>query len=138
MLLCPLFGAAIVCAIAFGLRRLARRVSLPLALVIAHSLLILVAIALYPTGIFIADEVGFDDIYAAYLFVPGTHIYLAVGNLIVEPSGSLLFRLFSSHVASIFGIVVLPGVFGAIVGGIQWYLLGCGFEYLRSRRPRLA
>jgi hypothetical protein len=109
-----------------------------MALVLGHSALILLAMALYPTGIFIADEIGFDDIYGAYLFVPGVHIYFAVGNLIVEPVAPLLFRFFSSHVASVFGIVILPGVLGGIVGGVQWYLLGRGFKYLRSRRPRVA
>jgi hypothetical protein len=135
--LIPLLGAAVICGLAYFLRRRFSDLTLPLALVISHSALLLLCVALYPTGIFTAD-IPFDDLYFAYFLFPGTHIDFAVGKFIIEPLTPVAFRLMSPRLASLVGIVFLPGLLGLFLGGLQWYFIGRGVNWLRSRRLRLA
>jgi len=98
------------------------RVSLPWTLVALHTAILLPIIALYPTGIFTPD-IPYDDVYMAYFLIPGFHIYWP-GILLAQAVKPLLNHALSAHLASIIGIVLIPGFTGLILGGIQWYLIG--------------
>ena len=58
-----------------------RRASFAEALAISYAIIIVIAIALYPTPIFWSNIHGFDDIYWVFMFIPGVHIY-HLGRLI--------------------------------------------------------
>jgi hypothetical protein len=99
-----------------------RRLSPPGKLVVVHTLIILAAMALYPTEIFIPAP-PFDDIYSIYFLVPGLHIML-IGMQVSHLLFPWLLTLMSHYAASILCIVFIPGVVGIILGGVQWYFIG--------------
>lgn len=113
-----------------------RRSSLPVKLVVIHTLIIVAAMALYPTGIFISQP-PFDDVYIIYVIAPGIHIYMLGLAL-----SAYLFPLFSTvmsrYAASVLCIVFIPGLTGIIVGGLQWYFIGkLILLFRRERQMRL-
>lgn len=107
------------------------KLTLAAKLLIIHSAVILVVIGMYPTGIFTPDF-PFDDIYLIYFFVPGIHIYWLGGQLVAMLKPFLL-SIYSRHMASIVGVVLIPGVVGLILGGVQWYLIGIIITRLAHR-----
>jgi hypothetical protein len=118
----PLVGGALVWGLACMFRWRFPRMALPIAFASSHTALLLLAVALFPTDIFIPN-IPFDDLYTAYFFIPGTHIWL-IGQSISNASLSFLFARMSSHWASITGIVFIPGFVGMVLGGLQWYAMG--------------
>jgi hypothetical protein len=107
-----------------------RRLSLPIKLVVVHTFIILVAMALYPTDIFIPDA-PYDDIYTIYVFVPGIHIYM-IGVKLSHQLFPWLLTKMSHYSASVLCIVFIPGVIGIIVGGLQWFVIGKIIVLFRS------
>jgi hypothetical protein len=132
----PLVGGAIVWALARVVRWRFPRLSLPVSLVFSHTALLLLCVALYPTGMFVAD-IPFDDLYLAYFLFPGTHISFLADKL-VEPLSAFLFAHLSSHDASVAGVILLPGFIGLAVGGLQWYFIGRLVGQLCSPRMKEA
>ena len=124
IIIAPIAIGLLTAGISMAIRRTAMgsRVSLPWTLVALHTAILIPIIALYPTGIFTPD-VPYDDVYAAYFFVPGFHIYWP-GILLAQAMKPLLRHTFSAHLASVFGVVLIPGFTGVVLGGIQWYLIG--------------
>ena len=129
-------GAGLVIAGALLIRRFFSTDSrlLPRHFVISHSLIILTFMALAPTGIFYGPE-PVDDIYGLYLLAPGIHLFW-LGEQISWVCSPGLFKMFSNHEASMIGIVIIPGLTGLILGGIQWFLLGCLFQKLSKHSRR--
>ena len=109
-----------------------RRLSLPVKLVVIHTLIISVAMALYPTDIFIPDA-PYDDVYIIYMLVPGFHIYMIVVQLSHQLFPWLLTKM-SHYTASVLCIVFIPGVVGIIIGGLQWYIIGKMIVLFRGER----
>ena len=107
-----------------------RRLTLPVKLVVIHTLIILVAMALYPTDIFIPNA-PYDDVYSIYVFVPGIHIYM-IGVQLSHQLFPWLLTKMSHYAASVFCIVFIPGVVGILVGGLQWYLIGKAIIFIRG------
>ena len=113
-----------------------RRLTLPVKLVVIHTLIILVAMALYPMNIFI-PEPPFDDIYTIYIFVPGIHIYM-IGLQLSHQLFPWLLTETSYRVASILCIVLIPGIVGILVGGLQWYFIGKAILFIKKQnKPKL-
>ncbi len=98
------------------------RLSLPIKLVVIHTTIIFVAIALYPTGIFI-PKTPYDDVYIIYLLVPGIHIFM-IGVTLSQQLWPWLLTKMSHYTASVICIVFIPGIVGIIVGGLQWFVIG--------------
>ena len=98
------------------------RVPFPWLLVIIHTVILGVCIALYPTGAFFAD-IPYDDGYIAYLFVPGPYVYW-LGVQAAHLLWPWLQTEMSFHAASIVCIVYIPGLVGLLVGTVQWYVIG--------------
>ena len=96
--------------------------SLPARLASIHTLIILAAMALYPTGIFISEP-PYDNVYTIYVLVPGIHIFM-LGLQLSHLLSPWLLMLMSRHAASILCVVFIPGAVGIIVGGLQWYFIG--------------
>src|SRR5438105_5115401 len=93
--------------VAFLLRRRFKRLSLPVSLVLSHSLLLLVCVALYPTGIFFGKP-PVDDLYGGFFLFPGPHLYLLAGKFFVEPLLPLLSPLLDHiHAHTSAGIAIL-------------------------------
>src|SRR5438874_3186819 len=133
----PLVGAVIVWMSAHYIRYRFPSFGLAASLLLSHTLLILLCIAIAPTGLLIPD-IPFDDLYLAYYLVPGTHIYFSIIQLVVEPLTPLAFRLMSPHTASIALIIFVPCLAGLLVGGLQWYLLGRVCERINVCRMKKA
>lgn len=111
------------------------RLSLPGRLAAIHTLIVTAAMALYPTGLFIADA-PYDDVYLIYVLVPGIHI-LVIGMQVSQQLFPLLSALLlSRRAASILCIVFIPGLVGIIIGGLQWYFIGKIILLLRGERQR--
>jgi hypothetical protein len=120
---------AILWFLAWALRWKFPGLSLPGSLVVTHTCLLLICVALLPTGIFFADP-PFDDLYFGYFLYPGIHIYLLSGP-VVEPLEQFLSHL--GYWGAILEGLVIPGLIGVVVGGAQWYLIGKLVEWLRRR-----
>lgn len=130
-----LIGSLLVVAGAVVIRRIFPMMSLPVALVLSQAAIILSAIALAPTDIFIPN-IPFDDLYVAYFYVPGPHIYVLahlVSGAVWNFASSGLLHALPYHLASIVAIVVLPGIVGLTIGTIQWFLIGLAWQRWRSR-----
>jgi hypothetical protein len=129
-----LIGLLLVVAGAVIIRRIVPMMSLPIALVLSQAAIILSAMALAPTDIFIPN-IPFDDLYVAYFYVPGSHIYVLaylVSGVVLNFASSGLHHILSHHLASIVAIVVLPGAVGLIIGTVQWFLLGLAWQRWRG------
>ena len=106
--------------------------SLAFSLVLSHTCLLLICAALFPTGIFFAPP-PVDDLYGGYFLFPGVHLYLLAGK-IIEPLQPFVGRIMPDYWGAILDIVILPGLVCAILGGVQWYLIGKAVERFRTRR----
>jgi|ERR1700730_11577051 hypothetical protein len=134
---------AINIAAVWFVARLIRRfshLSLTWSLVAAQTLLLLLCVALYPTGIFFAASPA-DDLYAGFFLFPGVHLYLLAGKLCLEPlmdSGfsNWLSQHVSARAANLIGLIFIPALLCAILGALQWYLIGKSIERVRARRTR--
>jgi hypothetical protein len=129
----PLAGGALVWGLAYMFRWRFPRMALPIAFASSHTALLLLAVALFPTEIFIPN-IPFDDLYTAYFCIPGTHILL-IGLSISKASSSFLFAHLPSHWASITGIVFVPGIVGMVLGGLQWYAMGNVVQHFTRHIP---
>ena len=98
--------------------------------VLLHTAIMLVLIGLYPTGWFIPG-IPFDDVYMAYYCIPGLHIYFPSALAAHHFFPWLLLHL-GDEAASIITIVILPGVAGIILGGLQWFIIGLIMEKTRT------
>jgi hypothetical protein len=127
---------AVTGAVIWVLARLLRwrwqHLSFPLSLALSHTILLVICVALAPTGIFFAEP-PFDDVYFGYFLYPGIHIYLLSGP-VVEVLNPFLYGL--DWWGAVLAGLVVPGLIGIIVGGIQWYLIGKLIECLRKNRYR--
>jgi hypothetical protein len=128
-----LIGPLLVVAGAAIVRRIVPMMSLPTALVLSQAAIILSAMALAPTDLFIPN-IPFDDLYVAYFYVPGPHIYmlaLLISGAVLKLTSSGVLHTLPYHLASIVAIVVLPGIVGLIIGTFQWFLLGLAWQRWR-------
>jgi hypothetical protein len=103
--------------------------SLPLRLVFAQAIIISICMALWRMGIFFNGA----DCFPPYFFVPGAFIYAMTEVLIVGPLNDPLFARFPYQLANVLLLVVIPGLVGMILSGVQWYFFG--WLYLKYR-PR--
>jgi hypothetical protein len=124
--------SAIVWFLAWALRWKFPRLSLPASLVITHTTLLLICVALLPTGILFVDP-PFDDLYLGYFLYPGIHIYLLSGP-VVKLLNPFLYHL--GYWGAVLAGLIIPGLIGVVVGGAQWYLIGKVIEWLRRSRAR--
>lgn len=111
-----------------------RRLSLPAKLVAIHTLIILAAMALYPTHLFVPGA-PYDDVYLIYVLVPGIHI-LMIGMHLSWLLFPWLLQLMPPHAASILCVVFIPGSVGIGAGALQWYFIGKIILLLRAGRQR--
>lgn len=125
-----LIGSVLVVAGAAIIRRLNLTISLPIALVLSQATIILCAMALAPTDIF-TPNIPLDDLYVAYFYVPGPHIYV-LAYLVSNFASSGVLHTFPYRLASIMGIVVLPGFVGLTIGALQWFLIGLAWKRWRG------
>jgi len=125
-----LIGPLMIVAGAVIIRRIVPMMSLPIALVLSQAAIILSAMALAPTDIFIPN-IPFDDLYVAYFYVPGPHIYV-LAHWVSGFASSGLLHILPYHLASIVAIVVLPGIVGLTIGTLQWFLLGLAWQRWRG------
>ena len=107
-----------------------KRVPCRWALALAHAVIVVLCMAMYKTDIFCPPG-PFDDVYASYLFVPGIHIYWLIQAFLSAPFWQRWLHGLPFHTASLLEIVFIPGVVGALVGSVQWYLLGSLLERTR-------
>jgi hypothetical protein len=107
-----------------------RRVSLAASLAVSHAVIVAVSIAFYPIPIFWGKSPEFDDVYWIFLFVPGMHIY-QLGRYIAYAIAHSLEAIMSFHLASLFVLVIIPGIVCLLIGTLQWYLLGRLWQRLR-------
>jgi hypothetical protein len=137
LVVCTFVGAGLVTGGALLIRRFVLQASRMHAVhfVTSHSLIILTLMALGWEG-FLIPPGFYDDVCWPYLFVPGFHLYW-IGGQIAQTFSPSLFKMFSSHEASMIGIVIIPGLTGLILGGLQWYILGYLFQKF-SKHLRLA
>lgn len=129
----PFVGGALVWGLARVFRWRFPRMALPSAFASSHTALLLLAVALFPTDIFIPN-IPFDDLYTAYFFIPGTHIFL-IGLWISNASNSFPFAHMSFQWASMTGIVFIPGFVGMVLGGLQWYAIGNVVQHFTRHVP---
>jgi hypothetical protein len=117
-----LISAPFVVGCALFFRRItpARVFSLPVFLAAGQGIVISLSMALFPCGIF--NNLG--DVFPPYLLVPGAFIYAVTDVLILGPLSNPLFSRLPYQSANILLLVVIPGLAGIILGGLQWYLLG--------------
>ncbi|MEI8289603.1 MAG: hypothetical protein WCH99_09020 [Verrucomicrobiota bacterium] len=128
-------GIGGVFVVGFGLmlrRWILRRASLPVLLAVSHAVIVVTSITLYPTYIFCVAP-PFDDMYWAFMLVPGIHIYW-LGYWL---GGCVDHYLHSSLIV----LLIIPGIVCLILGTLQWYLLGHLWQRLRPNpqygvRPR--
>lgn len=109
--------------------------SLPIRFAALHTALISGLTATYPTGLF--TLVPYDDVFVAYVAVPGFHIYVP-SAMFAHSLWPWLQTVLPYRSASLTCIVFIPGTLGLILGGIQWYMIGRVVVWYRQRRERLA
>src|SRR5256885_811654 len=131
-----------VLLVAWLLRRWFSRLSLSWSSVASQTLLLLLCVALFPTGIFFAEPPA-DDLYAGFFLFPGIHLYLLAGKLCLEPLmdhgfSNWLFQHAPVHAANLIGLVFLPAVPCAILGALQWFGIGKAIDWFGKRRVRNA
>jgi hypothetical protein len=128
---------AVTGAVVWFLARLLRwrwqQLSFPFSLVVSHTILLTICVALAPTGIFFADR-PFDDLYLGYYLFPGVHLYILAGT-IVQPLEPLCFRM-PEFWGAVMYLLIFPGIVCAVLGGAQWYLIGKLAEWIRAIRAR--
>lgn len=138
LLLIASVGAMLVVGLAQLLRlsRRLARVSTGLLLAASHTIIVCGWLALAP--LYIAAERAADspygDVFGPYLLVPGAHIYHPANVWFGQVAFPCLLGRMESFPASVICVVVGPGLVGLLVGGIQWYLLGAGWDRLVGRR----
>jgi hypothetical protein len=125
-------GATLVVGFSQLLRLFPRLAVLPTGLLLAasHTLVICMWLALSPLYIAAVWGSPYGDVFVPYLLVPGVHVYWQWFAPKVFPW--LLGRMESFHASGIC-VILLPGMVGLLVGGLQWYLLGAAWDRLRKR-----
>ena len=96
--------------------------SLPAKLAALHALIILAAMAFYPTDIFIPDA-PYDNVYIIYALVPGIHI-LMIATALSQLLFPWLLTIMPPRAASVLCVVFITGSVGILLGGWQWYFIG--------------
>jgi len=124
MILAVLIGGALVLGLAWVLRAfsLFRTIPYPWVLVLVHTLFIVLIVVTFPVDRFTSPP-PFDDLYSAFFFIPGFHIYV----LGLKASFHLLpwlERAFGHQTTGIASFLYIPSFVGSILGGLQWYWLG--------------
>jgi hypothetical protein len=128
--------------VAWFLRRWISRLTLTWSLVASQTVLVLLIVALYPTGVFFAEPpVG--DLYAGFFLFPGVHLYLLAGKLCLDPLmdhgfSNWLFQHFPELASNLIGLIFFPAVPCATLGALQWYGIGKAIEWINKRRARNA
>jgi len=98
--------------VAWFLRRWISRLTLTWSLVASQTVLVLLIVALYPTGVFFAEPpVG--DLYAGFFLFPGVHLYLLAGKLCLDPLmdhgfSNWLFQHFPELASNLIGLIFFP------------------------------
>jgi len=137
LLVIAFFGAFLVVGLAQLIRQSPRFARLPTGLLLAlsHTLIMCGWLALSP--LYIAAERAIDspygDVFVPYLLVPGFHIYNPASVWFGRVAFPWLLGHMESFPASVICVVIGPGVVGAVAGGLQWYIVGVGWERLLSR-----
>jgi hypothetical protein len=131
-----------VLLVALLLRRWFSRLSLAWSFVASQTLLLLLCVALYPTGIFFAQP-PVDDLYAGFFLFPDVHLYLLAGKLFLDPLmdhgfSNWLFQHVQERNANLIGLIFLPAVPCVILGAVQWYTIGKVVEWFSKRGARNA
>src|SRR5947209_9244817 len=121
-----------VLLVAWLLRRWFSRLSLAWRFVASQTLLLLLCVALFPTGIFFAEP-PVDDLYAGFFLFSGIHLYFLAGKLCLEPLmdqglSNWLFQHAPGRAANLIGLVFLPAVPCTILGALQWFGIGNAIE----------
>ena len=117
-----LISVPFVVGCALLLRRIAPTgvFSLPMFLAAGQAVIISISMALSPSGMF--DNLG--DVFPPYYFTPGAFIYAITNVFVVGPLNDLLFAHLPYQLANILLLIVIPGLTGMILGGLQWYVFG--------------
>ena len=107
--------------------------SLAPSLVISHTALLLLCVALVPTGVFFGAP-PFDDLYLGYYLFPGVHLYFLASQM-VRPLEALCQRM-PDWWGAVFYLLVFPGLACIILGGAQWFVIGKLVERIRAHHAR--
>jgi hypothetical protein len=116
-------------------RRLSRR-STGILLAVSHTLIVCGWLAVAPLYIAAerAENSPYGDVFVPYLLVPGAHIYHPASVWFGRVAFPWLLGRMDSFPASVICVVVGPGLVGLLAGGVQWYLLGAGWDRVVGRR----
>ncbi|SRR6266540_2800788 len=104
--------------------------TLPETLVILHSSLILASMFALSQKWFLTP-LPYDCVYVPFLIVSGPIVY-SIAHYLQHVSEAFMSP---DHVMIAWNLV--PGTVCLILGGIQWYLIGCGLVRIVSRRRKL-
>jgi hypothetical protein len=102
-------------------------------LAVAHTALVLAALAVAPLVIVAMRDSPYGDLYLPYFVVPGLHIdypaQLFFGTVVFP----WLLGYMESFPASVLTVIVGPGLVGLLAGGAQWYAVGGAWDWLGGR-----
>jgi len=109
----------------------ASKLSPGLLFAISHTLLLLGLLAFAPFYFWHSAGSPYGDVYPLFSCLPGYHISWFAGELgdLITPWA---FGVFHRPAATVFLLVLLPGLVGIVTGGVQWWVIGWFF----CRRPR--
>ena len=83
-------------------------------------------------------DIPYDDVYVPFLFYPGGMVWSFCGRFIAEPLTGRLFELYSPHQASMIGLLLIPGLFALIAGGIMWFIFGRILDRRHDDKSKIA
>lgn len=101
---------------------------------LAHTLIIIIALAISPLVIMAQWGSPYGDIYWPFLFVPGVHIDYPIHRWLSGPLFHWLLGHAEPFLASVLTVIVVPGLIGLLVGGAQWWLIGSIWDSVSRRR----
>jgi hypothetical protein len=97
-------------------------------LAVAHTGLMLAAMAAAPLWILSDPEPMYANVYAPYFLVPGPHIWVPSAQFFGATVAPWLDEFLAPRAVGVLCIVVGPGLVGLLVGGAQWYLIGAAWD----------
>lgn len=102
-------------------------------LAVAHTGLLVAAMALAPLWILSDPEPMYADVYLPYFLVPGPHIWVPSARFFGATVAQWLGEFLAPRAVGVLCIVVGPGLVGLLVGGAQWYLIGAAWDRVGRR-----
>jgi hypothetical protein len=126
-----------VVVVAQVLREIPRFGKLPNSLLLAasHTLIVLLFLLAAPAYIsWVRDNPPGGDLYGLYLIVPGFPIDLIATHLFGEAVFEWLLNFMEPFSASVICLILGPGLFGLVVGGLQWYVVGVCWDRWIGKR----